>query len=1039
MNPVKNRLLVCGCLLALGLTGWALVQGDEPAVAPVAAAKPIYNSEPSTLPFTSPEDAVKGMTLPPGFSVSVFAAEPDVQQPIGISFDTRGRLWVAENYTYAEASINADRSLNDRIVILEDTDHDGKSDKRKVFWAQGKCITSVETGFGGVWVLDLPRLIFIPDRNRDDVPDGPPEVVMDGFEYDSLRHNFANGLRWGPDGWLYGRHGILATSRLGHPSAAPAERVSMNVGIWRYHPTRKVVEAYAHGTTNPWGMDWDEHGEMFVINTVIGHLWHAVPGIHWQRMFGEDLRQNLYELVPQTADHFHWDTREVWSDIRKIGVSPTTDAAGGGHAHCGMMIYQGTSWPEEYRNSVFTVNLHGHRLNRDTLEREGATYVAHHAPDFIQVADPWFRGVELLQHPDGSVYIADWTDVGECHENDGVHRTSGRIYRVVGGPAAKDVPDDIEALDDEEVAQIGIEDRGITGRLARRVLQERKAGGRMFPPEIRTSLDATIQVSANLWNINIGPAVKKEDERLVSQIKADLVRVLWTLNAMGEVHEEFLLKRVFDPNDHMRAWAVRLLGERTEVTAATVEALKKRAVTENSGLVLTYMASALQKIPNAQDRFALASLISQKEEFADDPVLPLMVWYGIEPIVVNDPESALKLAANTKFRKLRQFIPRRLVSAPSVRSRSLDELTKLMLNAVSKRRHDLLTGIAKGLEGVRKVPAPALWDLTAKALAADPNADVQRIAKELSVVFGDGHAMEEIKALAANDGASVEARQQAIHTLVEAREPSIAPLLQNLLTHRELGIAAVRGLAAVHHPETGKLLVERFNTLAPPTKFEVANTLASRVEFATLMLQGVADGKVDRKFISPFLLRQMQTLGNEPLSAKVNELWPELKQLAADKQQKVATWKERLTPDVLAAANASRGRVLFEQSCAKCHRLFGSPMGIGPDLTGAQRSNLHYVLENTLDPSATLGENYKMTIAVLVDGRVINGIVGAKTESTTTFNTPTGPMVVENTQIEETRVSNLSIMPEGQLDLLSESQVADLVKYLQSPEQVTLP
>ncbi len=1026
MNPVKNRLLVCASLLALGLMSWALVQGDEPASAPVAVAKAPYNSEPSTLPFTSPEDAVKGMTLPPGFSVSIFAAEPDVQQPIGISFDTRGRLWVAENYTYAEASINADRSLNDRIVILEDTDHDGKSDKRKIFWDQGKCITSVETGFDGVWVLDLPRLIFIPDRNRDDVPDGPPEVVLDGFEYDSLRHNFANGLRWGPDGWLYGRHGILATSRLGHPSAAPAERVAMNVGIWRYHPTRKVVEAYAHGTTNPWGMDWDEHGEMFVINTVIGHLWHAVPGIHWQRMFGEDLRQNLYELVPQTADHFHWDTREAWNDIRKIGVSSTTDAAGGGHAHCGFMIYQGGNWPQEYHNSAFTVNLHGHRLNRDTIERHGATYVAHHAPDFIKVADPWFRGVELLQHPDGSVYIADWTDVGECHENDGVHRTSGRIYRVVGGKAETENRFDVEAQSEQELVEGATSNNAPWARLCRRVLQERASSGDS------TSKAGVLLKAGFAFGDGAPPWASNEVSR-------DQISVLFGLNAIGELDAEMINQAMEHRNEHVRAVVVKLLCDGTEVTPSSAQAMQKHAAMEPSGLVLTYMASALQKTEAANDRFALASAISQHEAFAADPVLPLMVWYGLEPVVVNDPATALKLASNTKFPKLRQFIARRLVSAPAVRARSLDELAGMLLKADSPVRGDLLTGIAKGFEGVRKVAAPKGWEETAKALASDSNADVQRIAKELSVVFGDGHAMEEIKALAANDGASVEARQQAIHTLVEAREESVAPLLQNLLTHRELGIAAVRGLAAVHHPDTGKLLVERFNTFAPPTKFEVANTLASRVEFATLMLQGVADGKVDRKFISPFLLRQMQTLGNEALSAKVNELWPELKQLAADKQKKVATWKEKLTPDVLAAANASRGRVLFEVSCAKCHRLFGSPMGIGPDLTGAQRSNLHYVLENTLDPSATLGENYKMTIAVLVDGRVINGIVGAKTEGTTTFNTPTGPMVVENSQIEETRVSNLSIMPEGQLDLLSEQQVADLVKYVQSAEQVALP
>lgn len=1013
---MKRVWLLGWGLLALSLTQSA---AEEPAT---AKAKAVYNSEPSQLPFTLPEDAVKGMTLPPGFSVSVFAAEPDVQQPIGIAFDTRGRLWVAENYTYAESSINMDRDLSDRIVILEDTDKDGKSDNRKVFWDQGKCITSVETGFGGVWVLDLPNLLFIPDRNRDDVPDGPPEVVLDGFDRDAVRHNFANGLRWGPDGWLYGRHGILATSRVGHPSAAPAERVSINVGVWRYHPTRKVVEAYAHGTTNPWGMDWDENGELFVINTVIGHLWHAVPGIHWQRMFGEDLQSNLYELVPMIADHYHWDTREQWHDIRKIGVSPTTDVAGGGHAHCGFMIYQGGNWPKEYHGSAFTVNLHGHRLNRDTIERKGATYVAHHAPDFMKVADPWFRGVELLQHPDGSVYIADWTDVGECHENDGVHRTSGRIYRVVGG----------EALQEYDYTK--------NPGLLKPLLISRNSD-RNSPPLYNES-ESRMAIRAIRDNPEIAKTHKDEFTKLATGsvfVPHERLRALWALNAMGQIDEKILIGLLADKEEHLRKWAVRFLCDGQRITPNVASELLVMSKRESSGLVLTYLASAIQKLEFQSDRYALASVISSHVEFATDPTLPLMVWYGIEPVVVNDPAAALKLAAETKFPKVRQFIARRLVSTPSIRKTSLDQLAKLLSSGDTQVRLDVLTGIARGLEGVRKVPAPDGWEVTSTALAKDENTEVQRLAKELSVVFGDGHAMEEIKALASNDGAPFEARRQAIRTLVDAREESVAPLLLNLLTHRELGIDAVRGLAAVHHPETGKILVDRFNSLAPPTKFEAANTLASRVEFATAMLQGVADSKVDRKFISPFLLRQMQTLGNEALSNKVAELWPELKQLSADKQKKIADWKVKLTPKVVEAANASKGRVLFEQSCAKCHRLFGSPMGIGPDLTGAQRSNMHYLLENIIDPSATLGQNYVMTIAVLKDGRVINGIIGARQEATTTFNTPTGTVVIANDEIEETRVSALSIMPEGQLDLLKEEQVADLIKYLQSTEQVPLP
>lgn len=219
------------------------------------------------------------MTVPPGFHVSLFASEPLLRQPIGMTTDSRGRLWVAENNTYSDAKINFDLSQHDRILILEDTDHDGRADRQTVFWDQGQKLTSVEIGFGGVWALCPPRLLFIPDRNGDDVPDGKPQVVLDGFDDGVVRHNIANGLRWGPDGWLYGRHGIQATSYVGVPGTLPSQRTPINCCVWRYHPTRRIFEVVCRGTTNPWGMDWNAQGELFFINTVIGHLWHAVPGL----------------------------------------------------------------------------------------------------------------------------------------------------------------------------------------------------------------------------------------------------------------------------------------------------------------------------------------------------------------------------------------------------------------------------------------------------------------------------------------------------------------------------------------------------------------------------------------------------------------------------------------------------------------------------------------------------------------------------------------------------------------------------------------
>jgi putative membrane-bound dehydrogenase-like protein len=378
------------------------------------------------------EEVARTMELPPGFRCQVFAAEPDVQQPIAMAWDAKGRLWVAENYTFAENPKRWDTTLRDRIIILEDKDGDGKHDGRKVFWDEGSYLTSIENGYGGVWILNEGKLSFIPDKNGDDVPDGQPEVLLDGFNTKTIGHNIVNGLRWGPDGWLYGRHGITDTSSVGAPGTPEEKRTKLNCAIWRYHPTKRTVEVVAHGGTNSWGHDWNEQGELFMINTVIGHLWHVIPGAYYRRMFGAHLNPHVYEIIEQTADHFHWDTgAESWSDIRKLGVTGKTDQLGGGHAHVGMLIYQGGTWPKEYHGAVLTCNLHGNRINVDKLERQGCGYVGKHAPDFMKAKDKWFRGIDLLAGPDGNVFVSDWSDTGECHDNDGVHRTSGRIYKIV--------------------------------------------------------------------------------------------------------------------------------------------------------------------------------------------------------------------------------------------------------------------------------------------------------------------------------------------------------------------------------------------------------------------------------------------------------------------------------------------------------------------------------------------------------------------------------------------------------------------------------
>lgn len=1005
--------------IAVVAIGWDCFGDDD--VKRAAFPQP-YDTQAEDIPLLTPEQALQSLTVPAGFHVSLFAAEPAIQQPIALATDERGRLWVAENYTYAERERDYDTELRDRIVILEDADNDGRFDRRTVFWDQGVKLTSIEIGFGGVWALCAPHLLFIPDADRDDVPDGPPIVVLDGWDGDSIRHNIVNGLRWGPDGWLYGRHGITATSLVGTPGTQPEQRARMDCGVWRYHPTRKVFEVVCRGTTNPWGMDWDDHGQMFFINTVIGHLWHVIPGAYLQRMFGEHVDADLFELIGQTADHFHWDTTEAWHDIRKLGVTKTTDQAGGGHAHCGMMIYLGNQWPQKYRNQLFTANLHGRRINVDRLQRAGATYTGLHEPDILTAGDPWFRCIELCYGADGGVYLADWSDIGECHENDGVHRGSGRIYKMTHGEQGRGgaplVGQDLSKLSDAQLVELQMHANEWFVRQSRRLLQERSLATADFSA-----------VHASLFQM-----FEQQADDVTRQLRA-----LWCLHVTGGLNEAWLIEQLGHQSEHVRTWAIQLLVDDGVVSAGAQQAFERQAQDESSGLVLTFLASALRRMTHEQ-RWTLATRLSRHGEFATDRVFPLMVWYGIEPAVVEQPEAAVTLIAAARIPKIREFVARRLTAEIDRQPLAVDALVQLLQRPdAADARQDILNGMSVALQGWRQARPPASWAAVAKKLAAEPAEKVRETVRELSLVFGDGRAMDELREIAASDQADLETRRAAMRALVGARDEKIVPLLQNLLRHRDLATDAAQGLAAYNHPQTADLLIAAFGSFKQLPREAAMAVLVSRPAFAEKMLEAVATGKIDRRHVSPFQLRQMQTLNVPAVDQKISQLWPELKQLSAEKVESIVAYRNRLTAETLTAADPAAGRVIFERTCVQCHKLFGAGGNIGPDLTGAQRHNLNYLLENIIDPSATVSKDFHMSIVITADGRVLNGIVMAQTDRTVTLQTPTERQVLARDEIEEIRQSNLSMMPERMLDALTAEQSRDLIGYLMSQQQVPLP
>ena len=999
---MRNRAVAFATLVAVLLSFTANHLSAEPP-----------NTQQETTPFLSPKEALAAVDVPAGFRVSLFAAEPQVRQPIAMAFDTRGRLWVAECDTYTKSNV-FDTEQRDRVVIFEDTNDDGEADRRTVFWDQGQRLTSVEIGFGGVWVLCPPQLLFIPDGDRDDRPDAEPIVVLDGWS--PAGHTFVNGLRWGPDGWLYGRHGIQGVSHVGAPGTPDERRTPVNCGIWRYHPRQKTFEVVCHGTTNPWGMDWDDRGELFFINTVIGHLWQAIPGAHYRRMYGDDLRPQLYELIEQVADHVHWDQgQEDWTATRKE-LSSATSRTGGGHAHTGLMIYLGENWPGEYRGELFTLNLHGRRINHDHLERSGATYVGRHRPDLMSFRDPWFRGIDLAYGRDGGVYVLDWSDIGECHEADGIHRTSGRIYKTwrptTQPPSTPVATADVRELATEVLVGMQLHRNEWLVRQSRQVLAERAAAGDDLTAAHRT-----------LWRM-FGEQTDT-GRRL---------RALWCLYVTDGIDRPRLFKLLADEDEHLRAWGVRLLVDHGDADAPAVEAFQQLASRETSGLVLTYLASALERLPD-ESRFTLAEALSRHAEFADDRVLPLLAWYGVEPAVLSHPNESLRLIGVSRMPRVTRYVARRLTGQIDERPEIAGRLVELAQDPDgTPLRTEILRGMAEALRGRSRAPAPRHWAELAKELARSEDKQMSGLVRELSIVFGEGISVAQVIDFVLDGEQPVESRRAALRSLVASRAEGLEPALKRLIDDRQLTDEAVRGLAALDLSRSASYLVNRYGRLDGPGKKAIVAVLASRADTAAMLLDAVDRHLVPAAEVDAFLLRQMQLLDDGQLTARIAKIWPDRRLLSGDKLARIKGYRAQLTQPVLASADRGNGRKVYQQTCGQCHKLFGEGGTIGPELTGAQRQSLDYWLENMVDPSAAVPEQYRMSIVVLDDGRVLSGLVRNENERMIALQTPTERRLIERSSIETIEPSPLSIMPEGQLEKLSDVDLRDLVGYLMSAQ-----
>jgi putative membrane-bound dehydrogenase-like protein len=597
------------------------------------------------------EKAAQVATVPAGYELKVFAAEPDIINPIAFCMDDRARVWVVEGMTYpqrAKTEPGAPEWLGgkDRILVFEDTDGDGKADKRTVFMEGLNLVSGIEVGFGGVFVGAAPNLIFIPVENWDDPKPGKAEVLLNGWGGNDT-HETLNTFHWGPDGWLYGCHGVFTHSLVGKPGAGDAERVKLNAGIWRYQPQRKEFEVFAHGTSNPWGIDWNADGDLFAEACVIPHLFHIIQGARYQRQAGQHFDPHTYDDIKTIADHRHF-----------LGATPhggngRSDAAGGGHAHAGLCIPQHPSWPDGIRGNVLMNNIHGARINMDVLERQGSGYVAHHGADFINFHDKASQIVDLREGPDGTLWMIDWYDLNQCHNNrrEAHDYTTGRIFRLAK-KGARIAPRDFGKMDDVALYKAQALGNEREAAIARRLLQEKKMS---FEDVGRLIAKAERDPETNPGKFNFADATPKQ--------ALYIRRGFWLQAVTGDTAN----KELKDIPDG-KSWeglpvplAVTLLrmGKVHPDQSGVVKALTEYAASKSSPIVRLALASACQRLTVEQRKPIVLALLAHEED-KDDPNLPLMDWYAAEPIVAADPAWAAEALAACKIPKVSEFIARRL-------------------------------------------------------------------------------------------------------------------------------------------------------------------------------------------------------------------------------------------------------------------------------------------------------------------------------------------------------------------------------------------
>ena len=967
-----------------------------------------HNQDRPPGPALSPEQAIAAMQVPPGFQVELVASEPDLINPIAIAFDERGRAWVTESIEYPRRQPGVGK---DRIKVLEDRDGDGRMETVSVF-ADGLNIPSgIAVGYGGVWVANAPDLLFLQDTDGDGKAD-KREVIVTGFGRDDT-HELPNAFTWGPDGWLYGLNGVFNHCRVNYPPTSPLYRKefpgwNFNCAMYRVHPRTKEFQIFCEGTSNPWGIAFDHDGSAFVSACVIDHLWHLVQNGYYHRQAG-------------AYPAFTW---KIESIVRHKHQKA---------AYCGITYYDSDAYPPEYRNRLFMGNIHGNCVNSDALQKQHSTYLGTLLPDFLSANDSWFMPVAQVTGPDGCLYVLDWYDQYHCYQDAnrdpaGIERGKGRLYRVRYTKTPRPAATNLETESDTQlIARLG-SGNGYLRETARRLLAEHNR------PDTADTLRKLVVDSA-------APSQARR-------------QALWALQGMTPDRAEstWILKLTASDSCWLRAWGIRWLANRDLAWLFLQSDAIARLTNDPEADVRLQLAIAAGRLP-ATDPQAVPVLMALAGKTApEDPLLPRMIWRGLEPrlelqadalttlLAKDQAESKSRFAALARL----QLIPRiaeRLLATPKLPVATVSRLLELGFESDATRdvAVNLLKLLAQKLQ-TGELPAAAIPTLQSSLqpvlssrsgpLSQAPESEAFFAAAMVATAWRSDAGMSAARTVLQAKGTLPERRLAALQALVAAKDEQVLTVAGPLLTDAaaipiEWREKLLTAFGPLDTPGVADLLLAQYSKLEPGLQSRAVELLTGRVSWGRRLLTAIGQKQLPAAALNVNQVRKLLALKDAELSKLVTEQWGRIREDRNPAREQVITQMRTLLRQ--SPGDPVKGQAVYQKVCGQCHKIHGQGAEVGPDITLNGRSSFEQLLSNVFDPNLVIGADYQARIVLTTEGRVITGLLVEDSPQRIVLKVQGGKQeIIPRNQVEEFTVSKLSLMPE------------DLEKQYQSAEWVDL-